>query len=466
MENNSDKEMRNKLRGIEPPFDPKAWEQMDAMLEKERKPRPLFGWWMGGVAACLILGTGIYGYRQLAKHETANNTVAANASHQKPAKETFISKNKPVADELNYTNTDKKGTAAKIAENQPKTIADAITQTNHGLDGFGIPASDKRILKTRVKADRNIFNPASKNPSPEKTNRIATAKHNNAKLHKDSVGEIHVDPSSAVTLAANNNEAPGNHAPLSENIRSVIQAEDMFMIQASSLAAADEKNDDDMKKKDGGDVDLKKLKKKPLFSYWLGAAANITGTTLGNQHAGSLFYNRPSYMAGITEDYLFMNRIAITDGFMFSQTSFQIYSGESRTTHITELNIPVGLKGYLLSKPKVRFYIGAGIINHIKLTESYTYNINNTNVFTTAVPSTGGQLGVSALSFSGNPNNNVNSPSRYYASFYSTAGTELIIKNRLLFFAEPLFFMSLNKVDVDTKSKYNLGLNGGFRYKF
>ena len=42
MESNSDKEMRDKLRGVELPFDPKAWEQMDAMLEKDRKPKIFF----------------------------------------------------------------------------------------------------------------------------------------------------------------------------------------------------------------------------------------------------------------------------------------------------------------------------------------------------------------------------------------------------------------------------------------
>jgi len=48
MENNSDKQMRDKLKGLELPYDPQAWEQMEAMLDKKKKnAAALFG---GGLA--------------------------------------------------------------------------------------------------------------------------------------------------------------------------------------------------------------------------------------------------------------------------------------------------------------------------------------------------------------------------------------------------------------------------------
>jgi len=39
MENNSDKQLRDKLNGTEFPFDPQAWEKMEAMLDKRKSAR-------------------------------------------------------------------------------------------------------------------------------------------------------------------------------------------------------------------------------------------------------------------------------------------------------------------------------------------------------------------------------------------------------------------------------------------
>ena len=51
MESNSDKQLREKLNGNEFPFDPRAWEKMEAMLDEKKKRRGFFWWWTGGIAA-------------------------------------------------------------------------------------------------------------------------------------------------------------------------------------------------------------------------------------------------------------------------------------------------------------------------------------------------------------------------------------------------------------------------------
>src|SRR4051812_11315651 len=64
MENNfSDKQMRDKLKGIEAPYDPKAWGQMESMLDEKKERRPAFWWWFGGAAACMLLLGGVLGYK-------------------------------------------------------------------------------------------------------------------------------------------------------------------------------------------------------------------------------------------------------------------------------------------------------------------------------------------------------------------------------------------------------------------
>src|SRR6185369_10444692 len=60
----------------------------------------------------------------------------------------------------------------------------------------------------------------------------------------------------------------------------------------------------------------------------------------------------------------------------------------------------------------------------------------------------------------------INKAKRYYASFYASAGLELVAKKHFVFFTEPMFYMSLQKIGVQDKRKYNFGLSGGFRYKF
>ena len=67
---------------------------------------------------------------------------------------------------------------------------------------------------------------------------------------------------------------------------------------------------------------------------------------------------------------------------------------------------------------------------------------------------------------SGTKDFSLNSARRYYTSFYASAGFEYIVKKHFIFFTEPMFYMSLNKIGLQEKRKYNLGVNGGFRYQF
>lgn len=62
MENSSYKQIREKLSSAEFPFDPQAWEQMEAMLDEKKKRRGFFWWWTGRIAAVLLLSIGMLGW--------------------------------------------------------------------------------------------------------------------------------------------------------------------------------------------------------------------------------------------------------------------------------------------------------------------------------------------------------------------------------------------------------------------
>ena len=181
-------------------------------------------------------------------------------------------------------------------------------------------------------------------------------------------------------------------------------------------------------------------------------------------------------MVGLTQDFMFAKRVAVTTGFMFAQTSYSA-SDFNYTCSITELNIPIGLKAYLVSKSKVRLYLDAGIINHIKLKETFTpiYNDQYANLSGSSpgysfgpIPNT---LGISTVNTNSSGSNaeapySINNGKHYYASFYTGAGVEFIVKSHLVFFTEPMFSMTLEKILAPDRYKYDLGLSGGFRYQF
>ena len=506
MESNGDKEMRDKLRGVELPFDPKAWEQMDAMLEKDRKPKIFFWWWTGGIAACLFMAAGIFGYYQFANHTAAGSNMATVTNKENTANPNSVSNSTTAASPKGFqapvgltkpAATGNKSTTNNTSANQTKASSvqpssktkSAYENTEHTVstDREAKPQRHVVALSKSARSSANgIATLSTQNPSAEKPKSGKSAKHNKGSLHNN---DNNLSQTNRPDILAGNttknsepggnkSEAPGNEAILATATQPATAADLMLAMKPDALTTGDELAENDMKKKDGDDVDLKKLKKKVTFTYSLGLATNITGSTLGNQGNANIFTKKPSYMVGLTQDFMLLKRIAITTGFMFSQTSYTV-PDFNYTCSITELNIPMGIKAYLISKSKVRFYLDAGIINHIKLKETFTSLYSNASANLSPatgfsfgpVPNGTGIASIYTNSFSGNDkaetgNYSLNQGKRYYASFYTGAGAEFVVKSKLVFFAEPLFYISLEKVLAPERYKYDLGLSGGFRYQF
>ncbi len=479
MENNSDKEMRDKLRGVEQPFDPKAWEQMEAMLEKDRKPKAFIWWWMGGVAACLMLGAGIFGYQQFSTHQRSGTELSVNSQKQTTGVTNSESQPSVAANGRNSAPVVENGGTVSSKNRLPNIETKTNSENTKPSIKHQANAIEKKLNRHNYAVAKPIKHPASvapKSSDSQKTHNGKDPKKAEGKLHENRARKQQGYPSNATAggqsgtaeLSVSNNGTLINELLAAANAQPTPAADNMLMMGPDALTTT-ATMDDEMKKKERDDIDLKKLKKKLQFNCSLGAAANITGTTLGDQGAGtgSLFYKKPSYMVGITEDFMFIKRIAITSGLLFSQTSYEVFSPQTAMCNITELNIPIGLKGYLISKNKVRFYICAGIINHIKLKETFTYAqvYNLANALGGSIPATVDNM-FSGQSQSTSRTYSINNAKRYYASFYATAGTEFIVKKHMVFFAEPLFYMGLEKVGAENKHKYNLGLSGGLRYQF
>jgi hypothetical protein len=483
MESNSDKQLREKLSSTEFPFDPKAWEQMEAMLDEKKKRRGFFWWWTGGIAAALLLV--VFGYEL---REIVGNKEKIEVSKQ-PAAIAITNSELPITKEGNSNAQSAIGILPE--EGNGKNEKPKATNLQSALNTTTASPRKSHLKKSRGSTVLINANPSS--PRHLRSIVFSKKKHNKLALHKFTNEE-------STTGYLTKVENPFKKEIEMLNAASAKNTADESITlnrkESSLLESVSENAEAGFDKKEN--EDLLSKKKKKIFNYSLGVLANVTGTTLGKQQEGSMFYNKPSYMVGFTHDFLFMNRIAITNSILFSQTSFKVYSPKTvsfskspsdYTSNITELTIPIGIKVYPVVKNNFRFYVNAGIINHIKLKETFTYNMpldtpsrfvatGNLADVNTSLPAqtdfTGNGYPYEKLNSAGitstkqvNTNDfSINQAKRYYISFYASAGVEFIIKKHLVLFTEPMFYMSLQKIGVQEKRKYNFGLTGGFRYQF
>lgn len=497
MESSSDKQLREKLSGNEFPFDPQAWEQMEAMLDEKKKRRGFFWWWTGGIAASLLLV--LFGYEL---RELRNGAIAAiNSNTPKTETKTSYPDNKQGttnSETLGSEKTEEKnanelfadrsnsqvgasGTMKTLAEENSKSKMTA--QNSERAKSHSPTLLGRHHAKSRLKHSGVATNARVK----KKLNQIANAQLNGQDHQPNYVAVEETPFKKEIEMLHAAAQKSGSNENINLNRREAALLES---VSENAEAGFDKKENEDLLPK----------KKKVIFHYSLGVLANVTGSTVGNQDGNSLFYNKPSYMVGFTHDFLFLNRIAITNAILFSQTSFKVYAPKTvsftkapsdYTSNITELVIPIGIKVYPVVKNNFRFYINLGIINHIKLKETFTYtmpadtvvpNLTTANVFdpnsTGTIPTqtdfTGNGYPYQKLNTSGvatteqvnTSDFSINNAKRYYASFYASAGFEFILKKHFVLYTEPLFFTSLQKIGVQEKRKYNLGLSGGFRYQF
>jgi hypothetical protein len=505
---NSDKQLRDKLSGNEFPFDPQAWEQMEAMLDGRKKRRGFFWWWTGGIAAALVCGVVGYvahdfvGGNTLEKAQITANTSTPEINQQ------------PLVANSTYSQTTENKNQSVVAPANRGTYNTAKKEVQeNGLTTYGkTKNSDKRSFpKTRKKnanpsveaQERN--KPAGQQVTAKHTGLVAKKRVKNsgyAGLKRTGPGRrkaasILATGSAATKVVVNAQQevqalnTAGNKTT-EENLTLARREGFLFAPAAESTITTIDKT---------ANEDQLPQSRKKIVQYSLGIAANITGATLGKQQAATdykdkaaLFNSKPSYMAGFTHDFLFINRVAITNSFLYSQTSFKVSAPKSvsyarspvsYTSTIAELAIPIGIKVYPVVKPHFRFYINTGIINHIKLKETFSYNMpldtpvanmgSGQNDPYSLPNQTDFEPGTKTADVLGVTSNggvattrdfSINNAKRYYASFYASAGAEFIVKSHWTFFTEPLFYMNLQKIGVQDKRKYNLGLTGGIRYQF
>lgn len=530
MENNSDKKLRDKLKGIEASYDPLAWENMEAMLDKKKKRRGFFWLWTGGIAAALLL-VGVIGYElgvnssesreakgkfntneiknQEAEKESeiANNRVAKSTSEETPnetegnnhlnsgasissaEREENVNRAKPVA---TNGNTIAASETDQLAEKKTKTAR----QRKRTGEKHSSSSTTNSLATNQEEQKSSSSNKIENSISPDEPSTVSSSKislkekRRNSLLQKSKQGGVNT------TIQSFEKNVPREET---EMFASVVSSKSLLeeRIEMDKRAGLLEPSADETSFDKAKDETLPKAKKKN-FQYSLGVLASISGTVLGDERQAdtlrnikSEWYNKVTYSAGLTHEFLFFNRFAITNSFLYSNTGFKIRQPEapmdsfgrtkSYSASIHELQIPIGIKIYPVVKERFRFYIAASIINHIKITEKFVVEkepyvipnsfADNTFVSTNNNPFMEGNKAVTVQNGTYTEGAQaeyfgMGGLKRYYASFYASAGVEYIHKNKYVFFTEPMFYMSLNKIGLQEKRKYNIGGSAGFRYQF
>ncbi|HLP18959.1 MAG TPA: outer membrane beta-barrel protein, partial [Chitinophagales bacterium] len=464
-----------------------------------------------GIAAALLLGVGVVGYelgstvgsRQLAvgsNTEIGSPQSAVVNNTEVGSRQSTVGKN---AEEQNAEVGNKDGVGSQqsaVGNNTRKQNADVRkngkqqtgksgnTENKHQLAQGGKKKQQASSSEDNLTAGQGFVAFSGKSATKAKgANRIHTVTTGavSKKATDDGTSKTAIQQEAEMLAAAEATkslEEPGNLQRMEASL--------LAYVSENAITGIDKKEEDVLPKA-----------KKMIFNYSLGVLANITGSTLGKQPDNphvparpTLFYDRPSYMVGFTHDFLFVNRVAITNSILYSRTSFDVLQPKSEnypvtltyyTSRMTELTIPIGIKVYPVVKQNFKFYVNAGIINHIKFKETFDYSVRIDTNYTANLGNTPDQFFPVENSFdpntkshdvlsgvNGSPSSastddfSINKSKRYYASFYAGAGVEYIAKKHFVLFAEPMFYMNLQKIGVQDKRKYNFGLSGGFRYQF
>lgn len=483
MENNSDKLIKEKLGGLHMPYDPEAWAKMEAMLDKKKKRRIFFWWWLGGGMAAAVVfllgsiyvGTHLAGegnngpaYLPTKVKQSAKETTTANSSGIQ-LKEIPLSTSVSSTTSLQANSSiQQSAEAEKKYQQQPSTTPNQLEKKSSG----------KNKKKTSKSISPINSQQAPTSSEPEKYSLPQYTLPNKAISTNAELLYITALKSGADLPVTSSPITPGEDDKLPV-ARKKVQFRLGLRIEgfASTLG--------------------RQTFSEPRFAGWrydtipnsLNVVPgqppfNIDTVALYDTLQRSRTFITPGFTAGITHEIVFKNRWAVYTGLLYSRNGFKVYntglvadsfsrvSSYSVTTH--ELQIPLSLKVYPVLKNKFRFYLAAGIINHIKLKESYLVEIENLQpspgtafINTANAPaalydefSTLGVSPASTKAISG-----VNGSKRYYTSFYSAAGLE-ILRGRSNFSLEPFYYLNLQKPGGSGKMRQNFGFSAGYSYSF
>jgi hypothetical protein len=493
MENNSDKILREKLNGIQPAFDPQAWQKMEAMLDNKKKPKAFLFWWFGSIAVVAVSATMLYfAFNKNNEHYEKSAPVNYQVRNQQPTGniENGLNNNQSTenkgetSDESKALNFRPSEIYTETSTDKPETINKNNFYNNHQSKSFSVSKTSSSF--SRKKSDIKNSEPETHIAINHEFNTVKT--NSNSNLNKSSS----VVSATSESQLSNLKKTIENILP--ENVNESIAINELNKTIVVAIDSISVKKEEEIISEKTEERLLKSQKK---FIYSIGVVSTLSAAVTKNNVA-----HNPSYSVGIINEFMFAKRVAVSLGINYAKTSFKMIEPRTETfeimpleyiSNITELNLPFGVKVYPVSHEKFRYYIHTGIINHIKLKETFSYKIppvdtstppaNNPKLNENYYPqqtnfgnashteasfdyTTSGTSGNTTITQTNTNDFSINNAKRYYISVFASTGVEYVLKQRYLFFAETVYFTNLQPIGIQQKRKHNIGLGCGFRVQF
>lgn len=464
----NDKLLRQKLGGYHAPFDENAWAQMDAMLNNRKKRRGFFWLWLSGASIAAVMGAVSL---MLLSPKQNSFTAIANKSAE-------------VSENVSSGNT--QFSSAQIATNdiasQNQNTEDISAKQTASLDVKSPIGSNNKPPYGTTNADgvakisstaKSLNGGSEAKPSRSKKSTNSVAKNQYKKL-------LAKDKALAKTNAADvfkPSDVVGENIASTNVIREDVLFASIHSLPAfllnNEIAAAEILNDEKLEE---GTVKLPVKKK--LFYYEIGAVAGASASFTQGK-----FHHQANWFAGIQQAFRIGKYVAITNGVQYSKTSFALhdvsntdtaFSPLSYSSNIHSVAIPVGVNVYPVSSQRVSWFIGAGVVNHIKVKENLSFDVpddvakqidNQTNNLTTTGNFTE-QFWNEKSKSAASTNDYRNGSKRYFANFYSTTGVEIKLLPSLLLNAGATYQLSISKTGNQNARPMFFGGEAGLRYRF
>ncbi len=326
--------IRNKLNEADHPFDPQAWEKMEALLDEDKDRKPLFIWWWAA-AAVLLLALGVWWFMP--------DTGSIKQQEQIAGK-----------NHLPETNTgrlpEKKENREIIPEKQPQT-----------------PATPPAIASQRPDA-------AQKNASAPAQPMMAVNTKNGTEHPQDKGNDL---PTPALhlpgpILSGEKNDSNNNDYTKSENYNS----NDYTKIDTSALK--DDYKTVTVALKDSTSTAVERKIKNWYVGLVLGPDLTV---------APSFKYGNVGFNAGVQIHYYFNKKLFVTTGAVYSKKIYGASPTDYRTGSTSTpygtlekvnadcdvLDVPINLNYTFLSVKKNKVSATLGFSNYFMLKEKYQY---------------------------------------------------------------------------------------------
>jgi hypothetical protein len=448
----NDKLLREKLGGYNAPFDENAWAQMDAMLDNRKKRRGFFWLWFSGASVAAVMSAVslmLLSPKQNSFTEIASKSVevSENSSSKNAALSSIenAENNTQLENENSFVNTPKPSSGSATADRVAETPS--------------VAKSPDGGLKTKTSNNKKSTNSAAKNQYKNLLAKDKTFAKQNAS-----------NAFNRAKVVAENTAS--NNAVREDILFASINSLPAFLL--SNEVSANEIYGNEKVEEGSAKLPLKKK----LFHYELGAVAGASASFTQGK-----FHNQANWFAGMQQAFRIGKYVAITNGINYSKTSFalhdvknsdSLFSPMAYSSNIHSVAIPIGINVYPVSSKRVSWFIGAGVVNHIKVKEDLNFEVpadvakqmdNLTNSPTTTGNFTEQFWNEKSKTAASNNDYSLGSK-RYFANFYSTTGVEIKLLPSLLLNVGATYQLSISKTGNQNARPMFFGGEAGLRYRF